>query len=148
MQSVLKQLDYLDINVLIALAVENHTLGPAAFEYLNSNLDKQFLCSNSSMMGFLRVTSLLKDRGQHIADPESAISTWMHLTKVLNCHHIAEPIISAEAISERFANRLSRTMWTDYYLLMIAESAQARFITFDQGLVAVDNSNILVLRPN
>lgn len=138
--------DFLDINVFLALAVEKHSHRKRAFEYLTENQHRQVVFSNSTMMGYLRASSNLKIEGELLLSPEQSIASWIELSGLLQAVHVPEPIFQAIEFIDRYGDKLTRKSWSDLYLLLIAQSLGARFVTLDQDFLAIDSADVVVLQ--
>ena len=134
-----------DVNVWLALLLENHVHRAAARRWLES--------TGSGLVGFLRVTQMSVLRllttpaamnGKPLRMPEA----WAAYDGLFGDDRVAfvdEPS-GVEAAFRKYArkNHASPKLWADAWLLAFAECADGVVVTFDQALAARASHTVLL----
>jgi toxin-antitoxin system PIN domain toxin len=134
-----------DVNVWLALLLENHVHRAAARRWLES--------AECDLIGFLRVTQmsvlrLLTTSGAMNGRPLRMPEAWAAYDSLFGDDRVAfvdEPR-GIEAVFRKYArqNHASPKLWADAWLLAFAECADGVVITFDQALAARASHTVLL----
>jgi uncharacterized protein len=134
-----------DVNVWLALLLENHVHRAAARHWLES--------TESSLFGFLRVTQmsvlrLLTTPAAMNGRPLRMPAAWAAYDSLFGDDRVAfvdEPR-GIEAVFRKYArqNHASPKLWVDAWLLAFAECADGMVVTFDQALAARASHTVLL----
>jgi len=122
----------LDVNVLIGLALPNHSSHQAAHAWFRRESDRQWATCPLTQAGFLRFTS--RALGGHRMDPPKALAGLE-----LDCrspHHEFWPVdIDLRDLGGPQRSRLiGPNQIADMQLLMLAHHHRGQLATFDKGL--------------
>ena len=133
MKKVSSERVLLDVNVLLALAWPNHQFHAVATNRLNGSGDLWATCALTEL-GFIRLSTNAHVVGQSVS-PKKAASLLAAMVSDSK-HFFIEPLPSP--VEPPHLQDVSRVLGakqlTDLYLLRIAATAQARFLTFDGKL--------------
>lgn len=134
-----------DVNVWLALLMENHIHRAAAQRWLES--------TDSALIGFLRVTQisilrLLTTSGAMNGKPLRLPEAWNAYDSLFGDDRVAfidEPG-GIEAAFRKYArkNHASPKLWADAWLLAFAECADGVVVTFDKALAARASHTVLL----
>lgn len=129
-------LSFPDINVWLALAASEHIHASAARNWWNRE-NGRIAFSRFTQLGFLRLMTRAAAMGGR---PLSAIEAWRVHDRFYDDDRIVfvpEPA-QAEARFRKYASArtASPKLWSDAWLLAVAEAAQGTVVTFDKALGA------------
>jgi toxin-antitoxin system PIN domain toxin len=134
-----------DVNVWLALLMENHMHRTAARRWLES--------TDSGLVGFLRITQmsvlrLLTTSAAMNGKPLRMPEAWAAYDSLFGDDRVAfvnEPS-GIEAVFRKYArkNHVSPKLWADAWLLAFAECADGVVVTFDQALAARSGHTVLL----
>ena len=133
MKTVSSERVLLDVNVLLALAWPNHQFHAVARNRLNGSGDLWGTCALTEL-GFIRLSTNPHAVG-HSVSPKKASSLLAAMVSDSK-HFFIESLPSPVAPPhlQDFNRVLGAKQLTDLYLLRVAASASARFLTFDRKL--------------
>lgn len=123
----------LDVNVLLALAWPNHQFHATATNRLDASSGRWATCA-LTQLGFIRLSTNPHVVGQSVSPPKAAslLAAMLSDSKHFFIESLPSPVAPPHL---RDLNRiLGAKQLTDIYLLRIASSASARFLTFDRKL--------------
>ena len=138
----------LDVNVLIALAWENHLFHPAARKWLEKHERLGWATCAITQIAFIRLSSQTSIFGNQAKTPEQA------RLLLIECTSRRNHVFFSELPSAGDCHELSRIMGpnkvTDAYLVSVARFHHSRFVTFDQRLASLtSNKNLIeIIRPS
>jgi uncharacterized protein len=147
--------DLPDINVWLALAVEEHPHHAAAKQYWDSVHAKPagkrnlWFC-RVTMLGLVRLLSQPKVMGQGVLNLVDAMALYQQfravagvglLSESKQCDSVLQSLIVTRSTNQPLPARL----WTDAYLAALAQSSGARLVSFDQDFMRFDQTNQLIL---
>lgn len=140
-------MDLLDVNVLVALAVEEHIHHQRAMEYWNNEAAEIIAISRVSMLGFLRI---LGNPAAMAGQPLSLQDAWriyLNVNGDPSFRFVSEPE-HIEVVLERFVETQSFTSrsWTDAYLAAFAIAGGQRLVSFDSDFSRFTGLDFLHLR--
>jgi toxin-antitoxin system PIN domain toxin len=134
-----------DVNVWLALLLENHVHRAAARRWLES--------TESGLIGFLRVTQisvlrLLTTPAAMHGKPLRMHEAWVAYDRLFGDDRVAfvaEPN-DIETVFRKYARKshASPKLWADAWLLAFAECADGVVVTFDQALADRASHTILL----
>ena len=148
--------DLPDINVWLALAVQEHPHHASAKKYWEvvqakpAGQRKLWFC-RVTMLGLVRLLSQPKVMGQGVLNLVQAMALYQQfrdvagvdlLTEPKQCDSVLHTLISANSAGQPLPTRL----WTDAYLAAVAQSSGARLVSFDQDFNRFDLASCLVLQ--
>jgi toxin-antitoxin system PIN domain toxin len=148
--------DLLDINVWLALAVQEHPHHTVAHQYWGE-VQTQHAATRSPFVWFCRVTMLGMVR--LLCQPKAVGPGALSLSAAWALHQqyralpqiglLAEPA-GCEAPLQRWVspadgNELPARLWTDAYLAAVAQSAGLRLVSFDRDFQRFTPSRCLIL---
>lgn len=134
-----------DVNVWLALLLEDHVHRAAARRWLKS--------TDSDLIGFLRVTQisvlrLLTTSGAMNGKPLRLPEAWNAYDSLFGDDRVAfiEEPSGIEAAFRKYArkNHASPKLWADAWLLAFAECANGVVVTFDKALAARASHTLLL----
>lgn len=136
--------DLLDVNVWLALAVEEH---PRHKPALNSwgQLKRPSFC-RVTQLGFLRLLCNPHVMGGAVLEPEAAWEEYAGLLRDGGLEFVEEP--SGLDARLKQLTKGSRDFWTDAYLAAFARCANLRLVSFDSGFSRFSDLSFLELRPS
>lgn len=134
-----------DVNVWLALLLEDHVHRPAALRWWKSD--------QSSVIGFLRLTQmsvlrLLTTAAAMNGKPLRMREAWTAYDRLFVDERVAF-LTEPRGIEARFRehtrdNHPSPKLWADAWLLAFAECAGGALITFDRALAARAPNHVLL----
>lgn len=147
--------DLPDINVWLALAVEEHPHHAAAKQYWDSVQAKPagernlWFC-RVTMLGLVRLMSQPKVMGQGVLNLVQAMALYQQFRAVAGVDLLAEPrqcdsVLQGLVVAHSATQPLPTRLWTDAYLAALAQSSGARLVSFDQDFTRFDQTNQLIL---
>lgn len=148
--------DLPDINVWLALAVEEHPHHDAAKQYWDSvqakpSGERNLWFCRVTMLGLVRLLSQPKVMGQGVLNLAQAMALYQQfravagvdlLTEPRQCDAVLQGLVLANSTNQPLPTRL----WTDAYLAALAQSSGARLVSFDQDFKRFDLATCLVLQ--
>ena len=148
--------DLPDINVWLALAVEEHPHHTAAKQYWEGvqaqpTGERNLWFCRVTMLGLVRLLSQPKVMGQGVLNLVQAMALYQQFRAIPGVDLLAEPkqcdsvlqnLVSADSSGQPMPNRL----WTDAYLAAVALSSGARLVSFDQDFHRFGLTSCLVLQ--
>jgi uncharacterized protein len=136
--------DLLDINVWLALAVQEHPHHAAARQYWDGvQLDmrmtpsvapqKIYFC-RTTMLGLVRLLCQPKVVGEGALTLDKAWAVYQNFRALSIIDLLAEPVGCDVQIQTLFSTQaaLPARLWTDAYLAALAQSSGMRLVTFDR----------------
>ncbi len=143
--------DLPDINVWLALAVQEHPQHPAARRYWDGVQAKALPERNLwfcrvTMLGLVRLLCQPKVVGAGALNLTQALALYQQfraipgvdlLTEPAGCDLELQKLINASALSAR--------LWTDAYLAAVAQSSGLRLVSFDQDFLRFGLERCLLL---
>ena len=135
-----------DINVWLALAFEVHAHHRRAVAWFDTLSPQTCAFCRFTQQGFLRLATnpaVLKDAAVSMVDAWSYDDALRSDDRVL---FLAEPA-DLETHWRRHTRRraYSHKVWGDAYLVAFAEAAAMKTISFDRGLAAYGDADVLIL---
>jgi uncharacterized protein len=149
--------DLPDINVWLALAVEEHPHHASAKQYWNSvqakpiGERKLWFC-RVTMLGLVRLLSQPKVMGQGVLNLVQAMGLYQQFRTVPGVDLIAETkqcdsVLQGLVVTHSANQPLPTRLWTDAYLAALAQNSGVRLVSFDQDFTRFDQTNQLILSP-
>ena len=147
--------DLPDINVWLALAVEEHPHHAAAKQYWD-NVQAQpagernlWFC-RVTMLGLVRLLSQPKVMGLGVLNLMQAMALYQQFRAVASVDLLIEPkqcdsVLQGLVVAHSTNQPLPTRLWTDAYLAALAQSSGARLVSFDQDFTRFDKTNQLIL---
>ena len=128
-------LSFPDINVRLALLVDDHIHRPAALAWWRADRSHQVAFSRLTQVGVLRVlTTSATMNGQPLSMAE-AWSAHDYLYLDDRVVFLTEPPMLERAFRNAASNdQVSPKLWADAYITAFAEVSQAQVVTFDRAL--------------
>jgi toxin-antitoxin system PIN domain toxin len=147
--------DLPDINVWLALAVEEHPHHAAAKQYWDGVQSKPagernlWFC-RVTMLGLVRLLSQPKVMGQGVLNLVQAMALYKQFRAVAGVDLLAEPkqcdsVLQALVVAHSTNQPLPTRLWTDAYLAALAQSSGVRLVSFDQDFMRFDQTSQLIL---
>ncbi len=124
--------DLLDVNVWLALAIEEHPHHRAAAKYWSSHGNTQKLFCRLSAMGFVRLLTQPKLMAEGALDLADAWRLYAGYVALPTVALLPEPVGVDTELAELVAKKLPARLLTDAYLAAFTLSAQLRLVTFDK----------------
>jgi uncharacterized protein len=145
--------DLPDINVWLALAVEEHPHHASAKQYWECvqsgpASDRQLWFCRVTMLGLVRLLCQPKVVGKGALKLGAAFALYQSFRAVPSVGLLADPS-SCEHGLEKFleAGELPSRLWTDAYLAALAQSSGARLVSFDSDFSRFGLTKYLRLPP-
>lgn len=142
----MNSLSFPDVNVWLALLLEDHVHRPAARRWWDTD--------RSDIIGFIRFTQiailrLLTTAAAMNGKPLSMAEAWKAYDRLYADERVAfldEPAGGIETTFRQFTRQrhASLKLWADAWLLAFAESAGGTVVTFDQALAARAQNALLL----
>src|SRR2546426_275600 len=130
----MNSLNFLDVNVWLALSWSRHSHSQRARQWLETCEEDQFLFCRFTQLALLR---LLTNRSVMGKDVKSASGAWEIYDEWLaddRVAFVAEPAALDPRLRAMSRSRLpTPQLWADAYLAAFAVSAGLRLVTFDKG---------------
>jgi toxin-antitoxin system PIN domain toxin len=131
----MNSLNFLDINVWLALSWERHAQSEAARSWFDSSESEQFFFCRFTQLGLLRLLTtkaIMGNDTRNMAGAWDLYDRWWADDRVA---FLREP----EGIDPRLralarSRQASPKIWADAYLAAFASSAGLRLVTFDRAL--------------
>ena len=139
-------LSFPDINVWLALLIEDHIHRPAALAWWRADQSHQVVFSRITQIGVLR---LLTTSDAMNSQPLSMAEAWSahdYLYLDDRVVFLPEPPMLERAFRNAASNdQVSPKLWADAYIAAFAEAAGAEVVTFDRALASrCEGSHLLV----
>jgi len=125
--------DFLDVNVWVALSVPDHEHHEVAKKYwTDSSAERQAFC-RTTMLGLLRVSTNYKTLSGGFLSPSEAwtlLQGWQNYPGVF----VSVEPEGIELCMAQWVHKglISKNIWTDAYLAAFACSGGFRFVSFDR----------------
>jgi uncharacterized protein len=146
--------DLLDINVWLALAVQEHPHHASARRYWESVQsasapDRQLWFCRVTMLGLVHLLCQPKVVGEGALTLNAAFALYQRFRSVpgvgllpdpASCEPVFQKLLTATALPPRF--------WTDAYLAALAQSSGARLVSFDSDFSRFGLLKCLILTPS
>ena len=123
--------DLPDINVWLALAVNEHVHHTAAMAYWSQNAAAQVCFCRITMLGLVRLLTQPKVMGAAAMTLQSAMFAFDGWLALPGVHWAEEPAGCSAALKGLVAQGLPSRLWTDAYLAAFAQAAGMRLVSFD-----------------
>ena len=143
--------DLLDINVWLALALEEHPHHLAAKNYWKSeqSLTNKFMFCRVTMLGFVRLLCQPKVVGNGALQLGSAFALYQSFRASSAVGFVGEPkdceAYLSDALELTGGNPLPTHRWTDAYLAALSQSSNTRLVTFDHDFIQFGLERLLIL---
>ena len=149
--------DLPDINVWLALAVQEHPHHTAARRYWDDAQARPSLAAGAPYLWFCRITMLGLTRllcqpkavGPGALQLDAAWTLYQQYRSLPQIGLVSEPLDCDTQLGALLANQtLPARLWTDAYLAALARSSGLRLVTFDRDFERFGLDRILILpRP-
>ena len=140
--------DLPDLNVWIALSVDNHVHHARALRYWREEgvRARAIHFCRHTMLGYLRLLSQPKLMGAAACSPSQAAARYAALRALPEVALALEPP-ACEAVFLEFARApgFSARLWSDAYLAAFARCAHLRLVTFDSDFARFEGLDCLRL---
>lgn len=137
--------DLLDVNVWLALAIEEHPHHQAAAAYWSAHTgEPRFFCRLSAM-SFVRLlcnSTLMSNK------PLTLVKAWdlyQRFASLPGVGLLAEPAGLDEQLGAMVTPKLAPRLFTDAYFAALAHTARLRLVTFDKDFARFEALNVLRL---
>lgn len=139
--------DLLDVNVWLALAIEEHPHHEAAASYWARSGTSRFFCrlSAMSLVRLLTHPKLMHDKPLTLSKAWALYRSFVVLPGVAM---LAEPEGLDHDLEALVMPRLPSRLFTDAYFAALARKAQVRLVTFDRDFERFDQLGMLRLSAN
>jgi uncharacterized protein len=124
--------DLLDVNVWLALAIDEHPHHRAALKYWSSHPHTQKLFCRVSAMGFVRLLTQPKLMAEGALDLAGAWDLYERYSALPTVGMLTEPGNVDHHLAQLVATKLPARLLTDAYLAALTLCAQLRLVTFDK----------------
>ena len=139
-------LSFPDINVWLALLIEDHIHRPSAVAWWRADHSKRIAFSRLTQIGVLR---LLTTSAAMNGQPLSMAEAWAAHDYLYLDHRVVflpEPSTLEQAFRAAAAgDQTSPKLWADAYVAAFAEAAGAEVVTFDRALAGRCNASRLLI---
>jgi toxin-antitoxin system PIN domain toxin len=143
----------LDVNVLVGLLWRRHTLHRSAMEWFTNHASDGWATCPITQAGFVRIVSNPAIDPMAPSIPK-AIDLLRVATRQKSHHRFWADDLSLTEISSGVRTRMQGLKQiTDAYLLALAIGHNARFVTFDRGILSLapqgsaEHSALVILQP-
>ena len=137
--------DLLDVNVWLALAIEEHPHHAAAVRYWSGHTGTSRLFCRMSALSLVRLLihpKLMSDKPLTLA---RAWSFYQRFAALPGVGHVAEPEDLDTRLGALVTPRLPARHFTDAYFAALAQSAGLRLVTFDKDFERFERLTLLRL---
>ena len=124
--------DLPDVNVWLALAVNQHPHHDAAAAYWSGHQAGPVWFCRVTMLGLVRLLSNPKVMGEQALDLKQSLATYHHFAALPEIGWHAEPSDCGDHLQKLVSTDLPARLLTDAYLAAFAGSARLRMVTFDK----------------
>lgn len=142
----MSSLSFPDINVWLALLIDDHIHRPTALAWWRACRSDQIAFSRLTQVGVLRLlTTSAAMNGQPLSMAEAwSAHDYMYLDD--RVVFLPEPTMLERAFRNAASDRqASPKLWADAYIAAFAEAARAQVVTFDRALARrCEGSHLLV----
>jgi toxin-antitoxin system PIN domain toxin len=139
--------DLPDVNVWLALAVQDHPHHTQALDYWRHEAATRLWFCRVTMLGLVRLLTQPKLMGAGALDPRSALTAYERFAELPEVGLHIEPLACDEELRRILQPGLPRRLLTDAYLAAFALSASLRLVTFDRDFERFEGLNSLQLAP-
>jgi toxin-antitoxin system PIN domain toxin len=138
-----------DVNVLLALVAERHTLHVLAVAWAESLPAGGAVVCRVTQMGLLRLLNNPVVMQEDVLDTAGCWSVWHRLLDDERFQFATEESPGLDAVFERFTagRAFGPRLWTDAYLAAYAHATQLTLVTFDKGFRGFSGLRCDVLEP-
>jgi toxin-antitoxin system PIN domain toxin len=142
----MNSLNFLDVNVWLALAWERHAQAESAREWFERTEDEQFLFCRFTQLGFLRLLTTEAVMGKDVKTMAGAWEVYEEWCADDRVGFLPEPGGLDRGLKDLTRSRhASPKAWADAYLAAFASAAGLKLITFDKSL-GTRSAGSLILR--
>ena len=124
--------DLPDVNVWLALAVNQHPHHDAAAAYWSGHEAGPVWFCRVTMLGLVRLLSNPKVMGEQALDLKQSLAAYQRFAALPEIGWHAEPIDCGDHLQKLVSTDLPARLLTDAYLAAFAGSARLRMVTFDK----------------
>ena len=124
--------DLPDVNVWLALAVNQHPHHDAAAAYWSGHEAGLVWFCRVTMLGLVRLLSNPKVMGEQALDLKQSLATYHRFAALPEIGWHAEPSDCGDQLQKLVSTDLPARLLTDAYLAAFAKSARLRMVTFDK----------------
>lgn len=139
--------DLPDVNVWLALAVQEHPHHDRALAYWQQQAAARVWFCRVTMLGLVRLLTQPRLMGHGALEPAAALSACERFARLPEVGLHADPLGCDRALQRLLQPGLPRRLLTDAYLAAFAESANLRLVTFDRDFGRCEGLNALQLGP-
>jgi uncharacterized protein len=145
--------DLPDINVWLALAIEEHPHHGSARRYWEavqsaSRSDRSLWFCRVTMLGMVRLLCQPKVVGSGALNLSSAFALYERFRSVAGVELLSDPPGCDSTLAKFLATQaLPTRLWTDAYLAALAQSSGARLVSFDADFLRFGLTKCLILQP-
>lgn len=138
-----------DVNVLLALVTDRHTLHGLAARWAESIPPGGAVLCRTAQMGLLRLLNNPAVMQEEVLDTAGCWAIWRRLLDDERFRFAPNEPAGLEAAFERFTRARSFTprLWTDAYLAAYAHVARLMLVTLDHGFRSFSGLACEVLEP-
>jgi uncharacterized protein len=146
--------DLPDINVWLALAVEEHPHHACAKDYWESvqstaSSDRNLWFCRVTMLGLVRLLCQPKVVGNGALSLSAAYALYQSFRAVPGVGVLGDPATCEPRLEKMLAvNELPTRLWTDAYLAALAQASGARLVTFDGDFLRFGLTKCHILKPD
>ena len=141
----MNSLNFLDINVWLALAWERHSQSEQARKWFNQSQDEQFLFCRFTQLGLLRLLTTKAVMGKDVKSMAGAWEIYDQWCADDRVAFLPEPEgidTGMRAMSK--GRHASPKLWADAYLAAFASIAGVKLVTFDRALGAKSRGSLVL----
>ncbi|HEY5791875.1 MAG TPA: TA system VapC family ribonuclease toxin [Chthoniobacterales bacterium] len=143
----MQPIDLLDVNVWLALAVEDHPHHERARHYWEQEGAPCLAFCRITMLGLLRLSTHSQIMAGHPFSPAEAWTMYRGFRALPEIRFLPEPPeLEADFAELSGAVSFSAALWTDAYLASLARLADCRLISFDKDFAKFPDLTFLQLR--
>jgi len=129
------RLNFLDVNVLLALLWDRHVHSELARRWFDQTSDGESLFCRFAQLTVLRLLTTESVMGSDTRSMAGAWNAWDVLAADSRLAFLSEPTgLESELRSRSRLPSRSPKVWADAYLLAFASAAGLRLVTFDRSL--------------
>ena len=142
----MSSLSFPDINVWLALLIEDHRHRPAASAWWRADQSHQIAFLRLTQIGVLRLLTTSAAMNGHPLAMAEAWSAYDHLYLDDRVVFLPEPPTVEHAFRNAASSgQASPKLWADAYIAAFADVADAEVVTFDQALAGRCNRSRLLI---
>jgi len=139
--------DLPDVNVWLALAVQEHPHHTAARRYWAKEAAARLHFCRVTMLGLVRLLTEPRLMGPAALNAAAALAHYEHFAALPEVGLAAEPADTGAALRRYVAAGLPARLITDAYLAAFAAAGKFRLVTFDRDFERFDGLHLLRLSP-